>query len=242
MSARRCILFTLCFVGLTTIGFALPATVPAHSRGEETSREQQIKDVEKQLQELTVKVNDLKKENVKVAPAHSKVAVLNLSYVMKNCKKWDRFQSDYKGKIEAFDKKLRPLKDHLDEWSKELGKLDVTAVDEKAEIEKKSRKTQQTIQDLGEEFKKTLADFEGATLTSLYNDVKNMAKRYAKSKGIELVMHFNDGTTEEEANTAQNIGRKMGHGALFPIYVGPGMDIGDEILELLNGEKAADLK
>ena len=114
MATRRRIVFTLCFMGLTAVALALPASAPGLSRGEERAREQQIKDLEKQLLDLNGKLNELKKETPKAVPAlppepQTKVAVMNLSYVIKNYKKWETFQNDYKTKLEAFDKKLKPL-------------------------------------------------------------------------------------------------------------------------------------
>jgi Skp family chaperone for outer membrane proteins len=163
----------------------------------------------------------------------TKVAVMNLSYVIKNYKKWEAFQKDYKEKLEAFDKQLAPKKKEYEDWEKELKKPEVSAA-QKEEIGKKMREIQRVMQDKAEDYKKVLAEFEGNSFTTIYNDVKNMTERYARSKGIELVMHYNDGTTEAEVNTPTNIGRKMGQGACFPLYTAPGMDISQDVLKYLN--------
>jgi Skp family chaperone for outer membrane proteins len=242
VATRRRIVFTLCIMGLVAVALALPAGAPGLSRGEERAREQQINDLEKQLLDLNGKLNELKKETPKAAPAlpeqpKTKVAVMNLSYIIKNYKKWEAFQNDYKTKLESFEKELRPLKDQYEEFEKELKKPGVDA-DKREEIGKSMRDTQRTLQNLTEDYKKVLKDFEGKSFKTIYNDVNNMAERYAKAHGFELVMHFNDGTTEDEANTDANVGRKMGLGALFPVYVTPGMDISIEVIALLNKEIA----
>jgi Skp family chaperone for outer membrane proteins len=223
------------------VGFASPATAPSPSRGEEASGEQQVKDLEKQVQDLTSKLNELKKENLKAAPAlppqpQTKVAVLNLSYVIKNYKKWETFQHEYKSKLDAFDEKLKPQKVQLDELDKNRTKPGIDP-DTKADIEKKMQDLERSLQDETEEYKKTLAEFEAKSFATMYNDVNMTAERYAKAHDIELVMHFNDGTTEDEINSPNNITRKIGQGALFPIYVTPGMDISKDMLALLNKEK-----
>jgi Skp family chaperone for outer membrane proteins len=175
-----------------------------------------------------------------VAPApqpKTKVAVLNLSKVIKGYRKWDDFQAKYKEKIDSYDKQLQPLKKELDDLQA-LGNKPGTDNATKEQIGKKMRLKSTEMQDKADEFKKQLADYEGTSFTTIYNDVKDMTARYARSKEIELVMHFNDGVTEPEANTPQNIGRKMGHGPCFPLYVVPGMDISDDVLKYLNAALA----
>jgi Skp family chaperone for outer membrane proteins len=230
-------------MSFTAVALALPASAPGLSRGEEKAREQQIQDLEKQLQDLNGKLNELKKESPKAAPAvpekpQTKVTVMNLAYVIKNYKKWKTFQTNYKAKRDEFDKELKPQKDKYDEFEKELKKDDLDAGTRK-EIEKKMRDTEHLLKEQAEEYKQILADFEGESFKTIYSDVNNMAEHYAKAHGIELVMHFNDGTTEDEVNTTANIGRRMGQGALFPLYVIPGMDISKEVLALLNKEAAS---
>jgi Skp family chaperone for outer membrane proteins len=230
-------------MSLTAVALALPASAPGLSRGEEKAREQQIQDLEKQLVDLNGKLNELKKEIPKAAPAipekpQTKVAVMNLAYVVKSYNKWKTFQTDYKARLDEFDKKLKPQKDQYEEFEKDLKKADVDAGTRK-EIEKKMRDTEHALKEQAEEYKQILADFEGESFKTIYSDVNNMAERYAKSHGIELVMHFNDGTTEDQLNATGNIGRKMGLGALFPVYVTPGMDISKEVLALLNKEAAS---
>jgi Skp family chaperone for outer membrane proteins len=163
----------------------------------------------------------------------TKVAVLNLSYVIKNYKKWEAFQADYKKKLEGFDAQLKPMKDDYEKYEKEIKKPEVSAAT-KEDYGKKMREIQRVMQDKAEDYKKVLAEFEANSFTTIYNDVKYWTERYARAKGIELVMHYNDGTTEAEVNAATNIGRKMGQGACFPLYVAEGMDISKQVVAYLN--------
>src|SRR5207249_3394642 len=105
---------------------------------------------------------------------------------------------------------------------------------QKEHLEKEYKEKNFVMQSKVDEYKKTLAEFDAASFTTIYNDIKNMTERYAKSRNIELVLHYNDGTTDAEVNTANNIGRKMSLGACFPMYVTPGMDISKEVLAYLN--------
>ncbi len=168
----------------------------------------------------------------------TKVAVLNLSSVIKGYTKWKQFQDDYKKKLEDFDTKLKPMKEDYEKYEKEMKKAEIPAA-QKEEYGKKMREIQRVMQDKAEDYKKVLAEYEGNSFTTIYNDVKSMTERYARSKGIELVMHYNDGTTPAEVNAPTNIGRKMGQGACFPLYTAPGMDISEDVLKYLNAALAS---
>jgi Skp family chaperone for outer membrane proteins len=183
---------------------------------------------------LTAQTGTATKSPAPAAPQpQTKVAVMNLSYVIKNYKKWTVFQDEYKQKLDAFDNQLKPMKENLEKWDKERNKPGTDAAT-KADLEKKMRETQFSMQTKADDYKKVLADFEGNSFTTIYNDVKNMTERFARNRGLELVMHYNDGTTDAEINTPTNIGRKMGQGACFPLYKAPGMDISEDVLKYLN--------
>jgi Skp family chaperone for outer membrane proteins len=230
MTMRRSTWFVLGTLGLTAIGFALAAGPAGGSRGDEAPREQQIKDLEKQVQALNGKLNELKQQE-------PKAAILNLSYVIKHYKKWKDFQEEYKSALGRFDAQLKAQKEDLDELSKELMKPDLDA-DRRKQIEKQMKEIQRAMQDKTDEGKQTLAAMEAKQFSEIYKDVTGAAERHANANGIEMVMHYNDGTTDAEVNNPMNIGRKMGQGALFPLYVAPGMDISKDVLTALN-EKAA---
>jgi Skp family chaperone for outer membrane proteins len=162
----------------------------------------------------------------------TKVAVMNLSYVIKNYKKWMAFQEEYKKKLEGYDAQLKTLKEQYESKEKELAKMTDAGMKEK--LAKDMRELRNQMADKTEDGKKALADMEATQFSTIYKDVQNMTERYAKSRGIELVMHYNDGTTDAEVNNPVNIGRKMSQGGCFPLYVTPGMDISKDVLAYLN--------
>jgi Skp family chaperone for outer membrane proteins len=162
-----------------------------------------------------------------------KVAVLNLSYVIKNYKKWTNFQTEYKSKLEGYDGQLKTLKATLDQKQKELQAV-TTDTGMKEQLERQMKDIQRSMQDKTDDGKKALAEMEAKQFSTIYRDVQDMTTRYAKSRGIEIVMHYNDGTTDAEINNPMNIGRKMGQGACFPLYTAPGVDISQDVLAYLN--------
>jgi Skp family chaperone for outer membrane proteins len=245
VATRRRIVFTLCFMGLTAVALALPASAPGLSRGEERAREQQIKDLEKQVLDLNGKLSELKNETPKAALAlpeqpQTKVAVVNLSYVMKSYKKWTALQKDHKKMVEDLEVELKSMQDTFEAKQKLIQTIedDATRKMLRKELDDLLKRTNKK----GDEAKKTFADLEAKSIAVIYKDIQAVSERCAKSHGIDLVMHFNDGTTEDEVNTPINIRRKMYQGALFPLYITPGMDMSKEVLALLNEEKAPALE
>jgi Skp family chaperone for outer membrane proteins len=175
----------------------------------------------------------------KASPAPStepqiKAAVLNLSYVIKNYKKWKDFQEEYKKKLEGYDDQLKSMKKAYDEKD-QLARTTEDAAARKALIEDLENLSNR-MKEITDEGKKVLADIETKQFSEIYKEVKVAAERHSKAHGIEIVMHYNDGTTEDEVNNPNNVGRKMGQGALFPLYVAPGVDISKEVLAALNKE------
>jgi Skp family chaperone for outer membrane proteins len=168
----------------------------------------------------------------------TKIAVLNLSYVIKNYAKWKSFQDAYKTKLETYDGELKKMKDSLEQKQKDLQNVKIDA-GVKEQTERQMRDIQRAMQDKTEDGKKALADMEAKQFTTIYSDVRDMSERYARSRNIELVMHYNDGTTPAEVNAPMNIGRKMGQGACFPLYSAPGIDISEDVLKYLNAAVTA---
>jgi Skp family chaperone for outer membrane proteins len=162
----------------------------------------------------------------------TKVAVLNLSYVIKNYKKWVAFQEEYKKKLEGYDAELNKMKKDYETKDAEAKKITDKGMQEK--LAKDMRDLRNQMQEKTEDGKKALAEMEATQFSTIYKDVQNIAERYARSRGIELIMHYNDGTTDAEVNNPVNIGRKMSQGGCFPLYVTPGMDISKDVLTYLN--------
>jgi Skp family chaperone for outer membrane proteins len=161
-----------------------------------------------------------------------KAAVLNLSYVIKNWKKWKEFQEEYKKKLEGYDDQLKSMKKARDDKD-QLARNTADAGAREALIEEMDNLSKR-MKEITDEGKKTLEEIESKQFSDIYKAVTDAAELHAKAHGIEVVMHYNDGTTEDEINNPKNVTRKLGQGALFPLYLAPGVDISREVLAALN--------
>jgi Skp family chaperone for outer membrane proteins len=167
------------------------------------------------------------------APA-SRIALVNLTHVIKNYDKYKAFQEEIKKEVDQYIKREKELREQIEELNRELKASDITA-DKTEEIEKKIKKLEHELSDMAEEAKKVLGKKSDKEMVALYGDVRQAAEQYAKAHDIELVLHYNDASPDDkEFFSANNVARKIQAGACMPLYAVPGMDISKEIVAALN--------
>jgi Skp family chaperone for outer membrane proteins len=166
------------------------------------------------------------------APLKSRIAVVNLMKVVRNYTKFKTYQSEIAAKKDVFQKQLNEKKNRLQGIQTTL--MDPkTPEATKATLEKEGRDLQRQAEDLAADMNKQLAQMNAERMVSIYKDVQEAVRLYARSSDIELVMHYNDGEGQE-AYLPGLIQQKVTNNALTPFYVAPGMDISDSISTMLN--------
>ena len=163
----------------------------------------------------------------------SRVALLNLTYVVKNYTKFKTFQDELKAAVDPFQAKDAAWKKEGEALVKE-SQAPATTQQKREEIEAKLKDLQRKIEDNKVEASKVLNKKQGEQLKILYNDVRVAAWRYASAHGIDMVLHYNDAITDADYNSEPNISRKMQAGALMPIYMANGVDVSVQIVQALN--------
>jgi Skp family chaperone for outer membrane proteins len=169
----------------------------------------------------------------KVAAPTTKVAIMNLTYVVNNYDKFKTFKEEIKQAVEPFQKKDADHKAAGEKLAKEAA-LGTTTTARREEIENDLKKLQRQVEDNKNEAQKAVGKKQEQQLFILYSDVWNVVKRVAEVRGYEMVLHYNDTTDQKEMWGAQNIARKMQAGALMPIYHNPALDISKDVLDSLN--------
>jgi Skp family chaperone for outer membrane proteins len=167
-------------------------------------------------------------------PNGTRIAVLNLAYVAKNCKKFVELQNEMKAELKTFQDRLEPLTKRLEALRKEV--MDPTNdAAARATKEQEARNVQQQIQQISEEAKNTLGHKEGEIFQAIYKELSQATSAYALAHDLELVLQYNDATNEVELNSAANIQRKVTSGQGIPLFIQQGaVDISGPIVELLN--------
>jgi Skp family chaperone for outer membrane proteins len=168
------------------------------------------------------------------APApRTRIALLNLTYVLKNYEKFQNFQNEIKGAFEPFQKTDRDKKAALDVLSKEAQDPKISEA-KREELARQIRGLQRDIQENQETAKAYLQKKGDEQMKILYLDVMDAAQRHARAHDFELVLHYNDATTRADFLSSANIARKLQAGALMPLYAVAGLDISKEVVEALN--------
>jgi Skp family chaperone for outer membrane proteins len=174
-----------------------------------------------------------------VGSTKTRVALLNLKYVVTNYRKWTNFQEEYKVEFKKFQARVEPLEKQL-ETIMAQGKDPKTDAATKDKLEKDARNLQRQMQDIGEEAKATLGKKESDMLVIIYREVAAAVARFSASNDIDLVLHYNDATTPDDMNTAANIQRKMGSGPCTPLYwKAQEVDISAPVLQMLDANYRA---
>ena len=168
-----------------------------------------------------------------VAARNTRVAVFNLTYVLKNYEKFKGYQIDLKKQIDPLEKIDGTKKKRAEKLAEVLKDANLTA-ERRAEIEKKVTRIQREIEDNKAEAQRLLVKEQERQLVTLYEDVETVSRRLAKERGIDLLLHYNDVVEKAELKSPANIARKMQAGALMPMVVEPGIDLSEAVLEELH--------
>jgi Skp family chaperone for outer membrane proteins len=169
----------------------------------------------------------------------TRLAVLNLKYVVMNYKKWQRFTEELKAEYKKYEERVQTLNREMEGLKKEMAAA--TDSEEKRKIEKQGKKVQQQMQQIADEAKRGLGKKETDELVIIYKDIATAVAEFARANDIDLVMHYNDATTDAEMRSPQNIQRKMVTGPTTPLYYkAADVEISQEILKMLNDRYAAD--
>jgi Skp family chaperone for outer membrane proteins len=172
------------------------------------------------------------KKPAKPADSGTRIALVNLTYVVKNYEKYKHFQEDIKKVLAPFQETEKELRKEAEGLSKQI--TPNTPAEERTEIEGKLKDLQRQLEDNNAKAKRVLSKKSDEQLKIIYADLTEAAQRYAVGHNFDLVLHYNDATTKEEILSSQNIARKIQTGALVPLYAAPGMDISVELVKNLN--------
>lgn len=163
-----------------------------------------------------------------------KTAYVNLTVLIKGYTKYQRYQTDTKTQIEKIDAKVKRVKGQLDAEMKAATQPDLTPDDREA-IQKKVRELQRQLEDLTVEGRSVVGKTSDGAMVELYKDIREVVAAYARQEGLDAVLHYNDATPgTPDFYAPPNVARKIQAGSAMPLYLAPGIDITEAILNELN--------
>jgi Skp family chaperone for outer membrane proteins len=173
------------------------------------------------------------------APQRTRVALVNLTHVIKNYKRYGQFRDEMKRIAAPFQERDQKLRAQAEKLNKAKGNSPIIPA-KSEDIDEKLKKIQREAEDNQVKAKKALSKKTDEDMKTIYMDIEEATKRYSASHDIDLVMHYNDAVTKEDYYSTPNIARKLQSGPLMPIYAAPGLDISQELVEILNASMKKD--
>ena len=167
------------------------------------------------------------------AAPRTKIALLNLTYVISYYEKYKAYKEEMKTKAKVYEDRLKGKQAEAEALSKEA-KDPKTAAAQAEEIGRKMKQIQRDAEDIKAEGQAALAKEMDGFMVIVYREVQEAAQKYAVSHDFDLVLQYNEPLDSNEYYSAQNIGRKMNAGALIPLHYSKGMEISPDVLTMLN--------
>jgi Skp family chaperone for outer membrane proteins len=166
-----------------------------------------------------------------------KVRVVNLQYVIKNYKRMESLRKEHTDLFQQYDAQLKKIKSDLDGRMQQAQDPKLAA--QKDALEKEVKRLQREMQEKTEDARAALEKKQGEMVVLVYREVEEAVKTYARTANLEMVLHYNDATNEPDHSNPMNVVRKINQGACMPMYLAPGMDISQEIINALNAKYPA---
>jgi Skp family chaperone for outer membrane proteins len=171
------------------------------------------------------------------AALRTRIAVVNLLGVVKNYRKWQDFENNYKNCLKEADAEFDKIKSEGLRLKADLEKAADDATRDK--IQQQLKALDRQVQDKGEKFKRELLKYRDDMAVQIYREIEDAVKAYARANDIDMVMHYNDAVVPADIYHPLNVQRKLQNPACMPIYVAPGMDITNHVSEMLNARLGA---
>jgi Skp family chaperone for outer membrane proteins len=167
-------------------------------------------------------------------PLQTRIGLMNMVQVLKHYRKFQALEDNIKKRATELEKSLEPFRTELVRL-RSLAQDPKTTAEEREKIEHRMRQLQVDAQNKEDEAKKELIRMNGDAATMIYKEVEAAVSAYARANNLELVLFYNDAVTEEDYYHPVNLQRKLTQpAAVMPLFVTPGMDISNQIVNNLN--------
>jgi RNA polymerase sigma factor (sigma-70 family) len=169
-------------------------------------------------------------------PAHprTRIALLNMTYIIKHCDEFQAVQQAVRKQLAFFQERVKASRTNIERWTREMAAPGLAA-DKKDWLERDIKAEERKIQDDQEEAKRKVAGLSDEQTVALYKKVKDVAARYARAHDIDLVLHYSDSSPDDrDYFSPQNVNRKLQAGAFMPLCWQPELDISAAVVRAMN--------
>jgi len=162
----------------------------------------------------------------------TKVGVMNIAKVLKNFTKANYLGDTLINEAKEHEKSLNQSKIQLQQDEQRVMSLPKgPAQDEEL---KRLRATKLSIDEKEIDFKKKLAEKQSAMADQVMQAMDQIVDFLSKQNGLELVISYQDATSEEEMKLPGYSIRRLSVPGASVMWKVPGMDITDEVVRYLN--------
>lgn len=164
----------------------------------------------------------------------NKIAVFNMSEVIKGYKRWQEFEQQRNSGLKDQQGKFDKFKLEIGNKQADLAKLSPTDTAGRDKIERDIRLIERQAGDLRDEIGKQYQKWEQDQITLIYKEIESVAADIARAYNVELILHYTDPVTPEEKYHPMNLARKLQSSGITPIFMAGGIDISKWMLDNLN--------
>ncbi len=165
------------------------------------------------------------------ATAQTRIAMLNLRWVIKNYAKYQSFIEQMKHEEAGYLTQLQEKQKLIESKAKDAEKL--TPAD-RERLETELRNIQREMEDIKLKARKDVTQKSNDEMVKVYKEVRDAAYRHAQSQGFDLVLHFEGPADKNEVDSPVLVTRNMNAGGCVPLYWNPSLDISGHVLNALN--------
>jgi Skp family chaperone for outer membrane proteins len=165
--------------------------------------------------------------------ATSKVALINLSYVVKGYDRFKAFNEELKASVKPFQDKDNEYQKQMEALAKEA-QDPKTTTERRDNLENQGKDLKRKMEDNKAAFQKTVGKKQQDQVKILYLDIYNVVSRYAQAHGYDVVLTFHDAPPTNDYWNPANIAHKMQIEALMPMWYNSNLDISNHIVATLN--------
>src|SRR5262245_22699069 len=154
----------------------------------------------------------------------TRVAILNLRWVIK---KYDRYQRF----IESMKKEEKKFIDTMQQKQQQVNALTqaVQALQgpQREAKEKELSVVQKEMEDLKQKVREDVGKRSNEEMVAVYKLVRDAASRYAKTHKFDVVLHFEGPAEKAEEDSPVLVMRNINAGGCVPLYCDPSLDISE---------------
>jgi Skp family chaperone for outer membrane proteins len=163
-----------------------------------------------------------------------RVAVVNMGVILQRYHKSNEFQQELWARLKRFKAKAKKLTDEMKAWHDTMQEPGFDP-NMKPRYEAGIRNNQQKLEEMNVEVKNIVAKWHEDHDMMMWKEIQEAIKTCATQNGIELVLGYRELTVHElELRSTNRERQAIGDGSAVPLFMEPGTDISQEIVDLLN--------